>query len=82
MEVPMDEKNIKLRKMAAWTIAIFATILAIAFAVLWLPIYPQSNNAMAALGQVFASGWLVLVLDLVLCAGVYFGYRYFVNSQR
>ena len=82
MEVPMDEKNIKLRKMAAWTIAIFATILAIAFALLWLPIYPQSNNAMAALGQVFASGWLVLVLDLVLCAGVYFGYRYFVNSQR
>ena len=78
----MDEKNIKLRKMAAWTIAIFATILAIAFALLWLPIYPQSNNAMAALGQVFASGWLVLVLDLVLCAGVYFGYRYFVNSQR
>jgi len=82
MEVPMDEKSNKLRKMAAWTIAIFATILAIAFAVLWLPIYPQSNNAMAALGQVFASGWLVLVLDLVLCAGVYFGYRYFVNSQR
>ena len=78
----MDEKSNKLRKMAAWTIAIFATILAIAFAVLWLPIYPQSNNAMAALGQVFASGWLVLVLDLVLCAGVYFGYRYFVNSQR
>ena len=78
----MDEKNIKLRKMAAWTIAIFATILAIAFALLWLPIYPQSNNAMAALGQVFASGWLVLVLDHVLCAGVYFGNRYFVNSQR
>jgi membrane protein YdbS with pleckstrin-like domain len=78
----MDEKSNKLRKMAAWTIAIFATILAIAFALLWLPIYPQSNNAMAALGQVFASGWLVLVLDLVLCAGVYFGYRYFVNSKR
>lgn len=78
----MDEKSNKLRRMAAWTIAIFATILAVAFAVLWLPIYPQSRDAMAAIGQVFASGWLILVLDLVLCVAVFIGYRLYLNNQK
>jgi hypothetical protein len=78
----MDEKKTKLRRMAVWTLAIFATIFAVAFAVLWLPIYPQSNGAFSALGQVFAKGWLILVIDIVLCAGVYFGYRYFLNQKK
>ena len=78
----MDEKKNKIRRMAAWTIAIFGTILAVTFAVLWLPIYPQSSNAMVAISQVFASGWVILVLDLVLCGGVYYGYRIFLHSQK
>jgi hypothetical protein len=78
----MDDKKKKLRSMAVWTLAIFATIFAVAFAILWLPIYPMSNGAMNALGQVFAKGWLILVLDVVLCAGVYFGYRFYLNSKK
>jgi hypothetical protein len=78
----MDEKKKKLRRMAVWTLAIFATIFAVVFAVLWLPIYPQSSGAMSALGMVFAKGWSILVLDIILCAGVYFGYGYFLNRQK
>ena len=78
----MDAKKTKLRSMAVWTVAIFATILAVAFAILWLPIYPQSHSAVTALGKVFSTGWLILVLDLVLCAGVYLGYRAYLNNQK
>jgi hypothetical protein len=78
----MDEKKTKLRRMAVWTLAIFAAIFAIAFAILWLPIYPLSNGAMSALGQVFAVGWPILLLDIILCAGVYFGYRYYLNHKK
>ena len=78
----MDEKKKKLRRMAVWTIAIFATIFAVAFAILWLPIYPESSSAMSALGQVFAAGWLILVIDLVLCVAVYFGYKFLLERKK
>jgi hypothetical membrane protein len=80
-EKRMDDKMKKIKKMGVWTIAIFATIFAVAFTVLWLPNYQVSHNAMSALGQVFAQGWLILVIDLVLCVGVYLGYRLYLNRK-
>lgn len=77
----MDEKTKKIRRMAIWTVAIFATIFAVSFAVLWLPIYQVSSGAVSALGQVFARGWPILVIDLVLCAGVYLGYRFYLSRK-
>ena len=78
----MDEKKVKLTKMAIWITAIFATIFAVTFAILWLPIYPQSGTAMSALGKVFAVGWPILALDLVLCTFIYFAYRFYLNRQK
>ena len=78
----MDDKKKKIRKMATWTIAIFATIFAVTFAFLWLPIFPQSSSALAAVGAVFAQAWPILLIDLVLCAGLFFGYSAYVNRQK
>ena len=78
----MDEKQKKLRKMATWTVAVFATIFAVTFAVLWLPLYNTSSSAFAAIGNVFSKAWLIIVLDLVLCVGAYIGYRFYLNSKK
>jgi hypothetical protein len=81
LEEPMDDKKKKTKKMATWTIAIFATIFAVTFAVLWLVWYPGSANGFETIGKVFADGWPILVADLVLCVLVYAGYSFFTNKK-
>jgi cytochrome c oxidase assembly factor CtaG len=71
----MNENAKKLKKMATWTIAIFAAILAIVLAVLWIINFPISNSA-------FKLGWPILLLDLVLCAGVYVGYSSYLKNKK
>ena len=79
----MVEKKSNLRRMAVWTIAIFATIFASVLAALWVALYNVGGgSAFATLGQAFGTGWPILLIDLILCAGVYFGYRYFLNRQK
>ena len=77
----MDEKKKKLRRMATWTIALFGAILAVAFGVLWL-VNQDAGSKTAVLGQVLKSGWLVLLVDLVLCGGVYVVYNLVVNRKK
>jgi hypothetical protein len=78
----MDEKKMKLKKMATWTAAVFATIFALTFAILWLPMYTISSGPFETIGKIFASGWLILVLDLVLCVGAYLGYKFYLDSKK
>jgi hypothetical protein len=69
--------------MTVWTKIIFSAIFASVLAELWVALYNmESASASGALGRAFGSGWPVLLLDLALCAGVYFGYSYFLNHQR
>lgn len=78
----MDDNKKKLRKMANWTIAIFATIFAIVLVVLWIINYPLSTSAFDALGKAFQAGWVPILIDLVLCAGVYFGYSAYIKGKK
>ena len=68
--------------MATWTMAVFATIFAVVMAVLWIPLYGAGASAFAAIGQAFAAGWMIILLDLVLCVGTYLGYSYYVNRKK
>ena len=77
----MDNKK-QLRKMATWTVAVFATIFAVTFAVLWLPVYKISNSAFSAIGAIFSQAWLIIVIDLVLCVGAFFGYKFYLSSKK
>jgi len=81
----MDQNKSKLRRMAVWTIVIFAAIFASVMAALWIAEYnggAGSGSSFGALGQSFGSGWPVLLVDLILCAAVYFGYRYFLLRKK
>ena len=78
----MDEKKKKLRRMAVWTIAVFATIFAITFAVLWLPVLPISKTGLSAIGSIFSEAWLIILLDLVLCGGAYLGYKFYLDKKK
>lgn len=76
----MDEKKLKLRRMASWTIAIFATIFAITFAVLWLINFQGSG--LKTVGTIFGQAWLIILVDLVLCAGAFVGYKLYLDSKK
>jgi cytochrome b subunit of formate dehydrogenase len=78
----MDDKKKKLRKMATWTIAVFATIFAVTFAVLWLPVFKLSSSALSAIGTIFSEAWLIILVDLVLCVGAYVGYKLYLDSKK
>jgi membrane protease YdiL (CAAX protease family) len=72
----------KLKKMATWTIAIFATIFAVVMAVLWIQLYGSGSPAISALGQALAAGWVMILIALVLCAGTYIGYSIYINRKK
>ena len=79
----MDENKLKMKRMAVWTIVIFAVIFASVLAALWLALFNLGGgSAVGALAEAFSSGWPILLIDLVLCGGVYFGYRYYLNRQK
>jgi hypothetical protein len=78
----MDEISKKLKKMAIWTIVVFATIFAIVMAVLWIPLYNAGASAFGAIGQALAAGWLVLVVVAILCFAAYFGYKYYLSQKK
>jgi hypothetical protein len=78
----MDEQKMKLKKMATWTIAVFATVFAVTFAVLWLPLYPTSTSALDTVGKVFAQAWKIVLADLVLCILAYMAYSVYLKNKK
>lgn len=79
----MNDTKKKLSKMATWTVAVFATIFAVAAAVMWLVYYPiTAGSSWNVLGAVMKAGWPIFVLDLALCVGVYFGYKLYLNRKK
>jgi hypothetical protein len=78
----MDDKTKKLKKMAIWTIAVFATIFAVVMAVLWIPLFNSGATALGAVGQAFSSAWLIFVVVAVLCIAAYLGYKLILNSKK
>lgn len=78
----MDDNAKKLKKMATWTVAVFATIFAVVMAVLWIQLYAAGFSALTALGQAFGEGWIMILIALVLCAGTYYGYFLYTNRKK
>jgi membrane protease YdiL (CAAX protease family) len=78
----MNDKSKKLKRMAIWTTAIFAAVFAVVMAVLWIPLYNAGASAFAAIGQAFAAGWVLILVALVLCVGVYVAYSLYINSTK
>lgn len=79
----MNDKSKQLKKMATWTIAIFATVFAVLMALFWLLVFPvTSGSVWKVLGGVFSAGWLIFVIAAVLCMGAYFGYKFYLDHKK
>lgn len=79
----MEDKNKKkLRNMASWSVAVFATVFAVVMAVLWIPLFYAGNSAFAAIGKAFTEGWIPIVLALGLCVGTYAGYYIYLGHKK
>lgn len=81
LEADVNNNTNKLKKMAIWTVAIFATIFAVVMAVLWIQLYNAGSPAINAIGQAFAEGWVMILIAIVLCGGTYFGYYIYVSRK-
>ncbi len=78
----MMDNSKKLKKMATWTIAVFATIFAIVMALLWIPYFNMGHSALTAIGQAFGAGWRIFVVVAILCIAAYFGYKYYLDRKK
>ncbi len=78
----MNNNATKIKKMATWTVAIFATVFAVVMAVLWIQLYGAGTPALKALGQAFGEGWVIILVALVLCAGTYIAYYLYISRKK
>ena len=76
----MDENKKKLRKMAIWMIAVFATAFAIILTVLYL-LYLNSGMGSPLL-LALGSGWWLILLVGGICIAVYFVYKLLLNRKK
>jgi hypothetical protein len=81
-EAQMDENAKKLKKMATWTVAVFATLFALVMTVLWIPLFNSSGSAINAIWQAFGEGWLIILIAFVLCVGTYIGYSLYLKGKK
>ena len=78
----MDNKK-KLARMATWTIAVFATVFAVATAAIWLVYYPvTAGSSWNVIGSVLAAGWLIYLVAAVACLAFYFGYKIILDRKK
>jgi hypothetical protein len=79
----MNDKQKQLKKMATWTISVFATVFAVTMAVIWLVKYPTtSGSTWNVLGAVLSTGWLIFVVAAVLCLLAYIGYKFYLDRKK
>ncbi len=78
----MNDNSKRLKRMAIWTVAVFATIFAVVLSILWIPLFNSGASAFGAIGQAFVEGWLIFLITLILCVGTYVGYSFYLKSKK
>jgi hypothetical protein len=78
----MDANSKKLKTMATWTIAVFATVFAVFMSLFWLLNYELGVTAWKVLLAAFATGWPIFLITAVLCLVIYFSYNYYLVHKK
>lgn len=79
----MDDKKKKLRKMAIWTLAIFATVFAVFMALFWLMLYPlMPGGPLSVLGAALSQGWPIFLIAAVICIVIYYAYKLYLDRKN
>ena len=78
----MDNKDKGIRRMAIWTITVFATVFSIVMAVLWLFFWPYTGDRLQAISLSLSSGAPIYLVVGFLCIATFFGYHFFTNRKK
>jgi hypothetical protein len=79
----MNDKSKQLKKMATWTIAVFATVFAVVMALFWLLVYPvTAGSVWNVLGAALRAGWLIFVIAAVVCLATFFSYKFYLERKK
>jgi Na+-driven multidrug efflux pump len=78
----MDNKDKRVRRMAIWTITVFATVFSVIMAALWLFFWPSTGDRLQAVSLSLNSGAPIYLVVGFLCIATYFGYQFFANRKK
>ena len=78
----MKDNSTKLKRMATWTIVVFATVFAVFMTLFWMLNAAAGGSSLSILGAALTSGWLIFVVAAVLCLGAYYGYKLYLSRQK
>ncbi len=78
----MDNKDKRIRRMALWTITVFATVFSLIMAVLWLFFWPYTGDRLEAIILSLRSGAPIYLVVGFLCIATFVGYQYFANRKK
>jgi sterol desaturase/sphingolipid hydroxylase (fatty acid hydroxylase superfamily) len=79
----MDNNSKKIKMMATWSIAVFATVFAVFMALFWLIEYPLvGGSTWKVLLAALSVGWPIFLIAAVLCCGLYYGYKYYLSHKK
>ena len=79
----MKDNSKQLKKMATWTIAVFATVFAVFMALFWLLAYPTTDGSpWKVMGAAIGTGWPIFLIAAVLCLVAYFGYKSYLDRRK
>jgi hypothetical protein len=79
----MEDKKVKLRRMAAWTVTIFATVFAVFLTLFWLLVFPiTSGSAFQVIQKALSYGWPIFLADAVLCVIAFYGYTIYLHKRN
>jgi len=78
----MDNNSKKIKMMATWSIAVFATVFAVFMALFWLMEYRGGGSTWKILLRVLSDGWPIFLVAAVLCCGLYYGYKYYLSHKK
>ena len=78
----MDSRDKRTRRMAIWTITVFATVFSVIMAVFWLFFWPTTGDRLEAISLSLGSGAPIFLVVGFLCLATYFGYHMFISRKK
>lgn len=77
----MDDPKRQIRRMAVWTVTVFATVFSVTMTVFWLLAWPLARTPLQGVWLALSFGWPIFLVVAGLCTGFYLFYRFLVKRK-
>jgi hypothetical protein len=78
----MDDRKKRMRRMAVWTITVFATVFSVTMALLWLVVWPLSGERINSVGMALSIGWPIYLVVGLFCIAAFIAYRLYLDRKK